>query len=243
MTPTRTAGSYLGTALLACAVAACVRASPEDVGPLPGTAEAEAAGRLAAGASALDLGNFSAARTDLGWVYTRCPATEDGQAALLLLGTSYLDPRNEDRRPDLAAAIGAHVVGLAPSGSVLASSGAALYLLASEHGAPPARSEPLRDAAREVREAEPGCSDGPARVRLTLIESASAGAEEEGTAAADWLPTPPAATVPGRIAAVTEERDSLATLVAELEEQVRALSGRVAVQQQELERIRRTLRP
>lgn len=243
MTSTPTAASYLGTALLACVVTACARAPRADVGPLPGTPEAEAAGRLSSGASALDQGNFSAARTDLGWVYTRCPATEDGHAALLLLGTSYLDPRNEDRRPDLAAAIGAHVVGLAPSGSVLASSGSALFLLASEHGAVPPRIDPLREAAREVRAAEPGCSDGSARVQLSLLESAAGGAGEDGSAPADWLPAPPEATVPGRIAAVTEERDSLASLVAELEEQVRALRERVAIQQQELERIRRTLRP
>jgi hypothetical protein len=242
MKPIATFASQLGTVTFASLAIACAGTRTASDEPLPGTPEAEAAGRLSAGAAALEIGNFSAARTDLGWVYTRCPASDDGRTALLLLATGHLDPRNAQRRPDLAAALAAHAADLAPSGSPVASTATAIYLLATEHGALPPRAEPLEEARRGAREAGPGCSSDEPRASIALLESA---VPSDGAAdgAIDWLPDLPSASVPDRIAAAVGERDSLAARVSELEEQVRALRDRVAIQQQELERIRRTLRP
>ncbi len=232
-------------ALLAIGGVACTRAPASDPEPLPGTPEAEAVGRLAAGAAALEIANFSAARTDLGWVYTRCPATAEGQTALLLLATSYLDPRNGDRRPDLAATMAAHVAGQAGDRSVLKSAGTSLFLLAREQGAPRPDAGTLEEAGREVRSAGDGCAEDESRVSLTLLEAAATprGAPEGDGAPEGSLPDIHGPTVPERIAEVASERDSLAERVTELEEQVKALTDRVAIQQQELERIRRALRP
>lgn len=245
MKSTATLACWPRVALVAVATTACLRAGAPTPEPLPGTAEAEAEGRLAAGAAALEIGNFSAARNDLGWVYTRCPSTDDGQTALLLLATGYLDPRNPERRPDLAAAMAAHVAGLAAERSVLGSAGTSLFVLAREHGAPLPDAGTLEEAAREVRRAERGCSEGEARATLTLLEAAASARDTTATdgPAEGFMPDLKGPSVPDRIAAVTSERDSLATRVAELEDQVRALTERVAIQQQELERIRRTLRP
>ncbi len=243
MKPTDTLACWPRVVLAAATVAACARAPAQTPEPLPGTPQAEAADRLVAGAAALEIGNFSAARTDLGWVYTRCPATEDGQTALLLLATGYLDPRNGERRPDIAAAMAAHVAGVAEDRSVLGPAGASLFVLAREQGAPVPDAETLEEAAREVRRAGEGCADGEARASLTLLEAAATSDSAEAHEAARSLPDLTGPSVPERIAAVTSERDSLAARVAELEEQVKALTERVAIQQQELERIRRTLRP
>jgi hypothetical protein len=242
MKPNATFLTKLGVTIFACLAVACTRSPRGEVEPLPGTPEAEAAGRLSAGAAALDIGNFSAARTDLGWVYMHCPGTDDGRTALLLMATGYLDPRNAERRPDLAAALAAHVADLAPSGSPLGSTATGIYLLAKEHGAPPPRAEPLEEARRDTRAAAAGCSAEEPRASLALLESAVPG-DEATDGPIDWLPDLPSATVPDRIAAAEGTRDSLALRVAELEEQVQALRDRVEIQQQELERIRRTLRP
>lgn len=238
----RVAASFTA-ALAALALGACVRTGAAPEGPLPGTPEAEAVGRLAAGAAALDQANFSAARTDLGWVYTRCPATDDGRAALLLLATAHLDIRNQNRNPGLAAALAAHVAAIAESAPVQRSLGQSVFLLALEQGAPAPDTAPLEEASAAVRRAATGCSaDGP-RASITLLEAAASDPGDTERPNPSWLPTLPSASVTDRLGAVEAERDSLFARVAELQEQVRELTGRVAVQQQELERIRRTLRP
>ncbi|MEN8375593.1 MAG: hypothetical protein ABFS34_09105 [Gemmatimonadota bacterium] len=244
-TPRRTAHSAAFVAL--CCVA-CARGGAPDSGPVPGSPEADAVARLATGVAALELGNFSAVRTDLGWVYAHCPATEDGHTALLLLAASHLDPRNGDRRPHVAAAMAAHVLGLTNRTSTLRSAGTSLFLLSREHGAPVPDPRMLTEAAAEVARAGQGCKAETAGASLVLLEAALSAADTTATPAgaegmAGSLPTLDVPTVPQRIAAVELQRDSLASLVTELEEQVRALRERVSIQQQELERIRRTLRP
>jgi hypothetical protein len=244
-TPRRPAHS---AALAALCCVACASGGDRGGGPIPGSPEADAVARLAAGAAALETGNFSAARTDLGWVYAHCPATEDGRTALLLLATSHLDPRNGDRRPDIAAAMAAHVLGLTERMSTLRSAGTSLFLLSREQGAPAPDPRMLSEAAAEVARAGEGCGAETARASLVLLEAAVSASDTtaspaEADSAAGSLPTLVAPTVPQRIASVELERDSLASLVGELEEQVRALRERVSIQQQELERIRRTLRP
>lgn len=233
-------------ALAATSLAACSRVRDQvPAAPVPGSPEADAAGRLAAGAAALEIGNFSAARNDLGWVYTRCPATEAGQTALLLLAATYLDPRNQERRPDLAAAMAALVAEDPDSPPTLSSAGTSLFLLAREQGAPAPHTGALREAAREARRTGTGCTEGAPRTRLSLFEMAARPDERTDgeNAAPSALPDLGQLSVPERIAAVTAQRDSLARRVTELEAQVKALNDRVAIQQQELERIRRTLRP
>ncbi|HUG00489.1 MAG TPA: hypothetical protein VML95_01365 [Longimicrobiales bacterium] len=245
MKPTASLAYLPSIALVAMLACACARNPAPSLEPLPNTPEAEAAGRLKAGAAALEIGNFSAARTDLGWVYTHCPSTDDGQSALLLLAAGHLDPRNGDRRPDLAAAMAAHVAGLAAEGSVLGSASTSLFMLSREQGAPRPNAGALEEAVREVRRAEPGCGATEARASLTLLEAAAnpPATDEEGVVAEGSLPDLAGLTVPEQIAALSSQRDSLASRVTELEAQVRGLTDRVAIQQQELERIRRTLRP
>lgn len=210
--------------------------------------------RLTEAAVLLERGDFRSAYPLLSWVYTRCPTARPGREALLLMAGADLDPRNDARRLDVGASLAAQYLALpgAPEeGRPLAQT---LYLLGLELGAEPPTQVPV--AAVDSVLAEECPPPGPAAAPGMSTRGVTAGtppADVAGTPVADaagvrtvdatWLPQLPGATVPQRLAAVRAQRDSASAQMAALMEQVKQLQERVASQQKEIERIRRTLRP
>lgn len=224
--------------------------------------------RLQRGVDALEANEFDVAHTELSWVYTHCPSSRQGMDALLLLATAELDPRNRSRRLDVGAALVAAYLATPGISAERRQLGESIYLLALELGAlpplgvsiePPADpgdgltsrcipAEPRQVIALPVgrRAEEPADTVLPNAVAAE--DTAVAGADTLPAAAEEpmlgsLLPPLPGESVPERLAALAAVRDSLQAELAELRRQVESLEQRVASQQEELERIRRTIRP
>lgn len=209
----------------------------------------EARDRLAEAAAELERGDFRSAYPELSWIYSRCPHAVQGREALLLMAASELDPRNDARRVDVASALSAEYLALPAAPPLRRPIAQTLYLLGLELGAS-VPSQPLRSAHGEaVTELRRDCRSETGEPPATPVSAAARPSTTGGTAAANqlatptWLPELPGASVPTRIAALTAERDSLAAQVQALVQQLNQLQQRVAQQQEELERIRKTLRP
>lgn len=226
--------------------------------------------RLQQGVDALEANDFDVAHTELSWVYTHCPSSRQGMDALLLLATAELDPRNSSRRLDVGAAlVGAYLAtpGISAERRQL---GESIYLLALELGAlpplgvsiePPGDpgnsgltsrcipAEPRQVIALPVGRRAEQLADTVLPDAVTAEDTlAIAGADTLAPGAEDpmlgsLLPPLPGESVPERLAALAAVRDSLEVELAELRGQVDSLEQRVASQEEELERIRRTIRP
>ncbi|HUF11620.1 MAG TPA: hypothetical protein VMN78_00805 [Longimicrobiales bacterium] len=226
---------------------------------------------FAAGVSALDLGDFSLAAGHLAPVAAICPVDETGRRAMLLLAAGELDPRNPDGRPDAAAELTAFQIArpgqAEPWAAVLA---AELYALSLDYGAdaiPP--NDPPDVGVIWSRYLD----DGDFAARRAAPAREPVGAEADDTARADVavaaVVAPPAVEsprnggplcdVPSPIRGLTLPEltgppagagrrgepgtpgagEDARALMAEVDR----LRAQLAEKEQELDRIRRTLRP
>jgi hypothetical protein len=181
----------------------------------------EAEQRLELGLSAWKAGDYTTAYDQLLWVIGNHEAQPIGRQALLALTAAELDPRNPNRRMGVAASLAARYLRSESPESWVQPIAETMYLIAVEMGA-------LEDRVAQA-EAERDAADRRA---------ARAAASRPGTAQAPprALPTLPGRTVPDRIREVEADRDRLRQRVSQLE-------TRLARSEQELERVRRTLRP
>lgn len=271
------------------ALPACTTAGAFDGGD-DAARDASARDRaFAEGLSALDRADFDLATHQLATVAAICPTDRPGRRAMLLLASAELDPRNPDRRPDVAADLAAFQIARPdreePWTTPLARE---IYTVALDYGADPvapdslpgsvviwssyfdealaegnAAADAARVAAADSAAADPGppaaadpadeamgvpvsglaatpeapaaggplCTVPPARVLTALPELTRtplvARVQREGEAPAP--PAAPAGQVSGDVRALMEEVDRL--------------RAELASKDQELDRIRRTLRP
>lgn len=201
------------------ASAGCAALASTDRGPEP---EAQ----LAAGLAALEHGEYSRARSHLGWVYANHWNEPAGRHALLALIAADLDPRNPDRRLANAAELAARLVTGDEAPAWTAPLGESLYLIALELGAhdAPATADSLvadsipLDTLALLTEAAPL---DPRIARLPILDGPS---------------------LPARLAAVRTERDSLAARIGALESALAEREKAIREKDQELERIRKIIR-
>ena len=173
--------------------------------------------RLEDGIRALRAGDFATATEQLDWVYRNHWNEPVGQRALLLLTASELDSRNPNRRVWVAADHAARFLGIERAAEWTKPLASVYYLLAQELGAAEARVAQA-EAAAEV------------------ADSARAEAEGDARRATRGLPQYSGQSVPAQLSALRTERDALRDRVGSLERQLRE-------SQQEIERIRKLLKP
>lgn len=178
--------------------------------------------QLLEGVAALEKQDYLRARGLLEPLYYQHWTEPIGRQALVGLIASELDGRNPDRRLWAAADMASRLLNLPDLEPWLVPVGESFYLMAMELG------------AIEERRAQAESQRGDAESR-----------SERASAAEDARPLPllPRPTVPSRIAQVVEEREELRREVARLNEQLAVRDRELRETKQELERIRRTIRP
>jgi hypothetical protein len=177
---------------------------------------------IAAASAAIDAGDFDAARAVLE-PRAACTASPEGREALLLLASLELDPRNARRSPSAAAEFTSLYLRLPDTpapGRTLARS---LYLLARELNDETIARPPLPVAAALTRV---DCPQVPANALLPF----------------EPPPTPPR-TLRLRLRELETQRDDLARRLRVSEDGRRALEKQLSEVTQELDRVRRILRP
>ena len=188
--------------------------------------EPEPEAQLEAGLAALEHGEYSRARSHLGWVYSTRWDEPAGRHALLALIATDLDPRNPDRRLANAAELAARLVTQAEAPAWTSPLGESLYLIALELGAhdPPASADSL--AADSI----------PADTLALVVKTAPPDPR------AALLPTLDGPSLPARLAAFRTERDSLAARIGALESALAERERVIKEKDEELERIRKIIR-
>jgi chemotaxis protein histidine kinase CheA len=208
------------------------------------------------GLQALEQQDFRSAYEQFSWVYEVYWDRPIGERALLALAAVELDPRNPDRRLYVGADLAGRHYQLPTARRWNEPVSQTLYLLALELGATEerlARAEAEREQAeqararaeRERQAARAQAQQAATRAQRAQAEATRARAEarraqaqrtQPAAAPARALPQLSSPTVTARVNALQTERDRLAR-------EVQTLRSRVAQQDEELERIRRTLSP
>ncbi len=169
--------------------------------------------RLQQALTVLDSGDYAGATRQLLALSQGDANSAVGRAALLSAAAAELDPRNPDRQLDQGATLLASYLQRSPPGDWTEHAVESFYLLAQEVGASSERIEQAQAAAARAR------------------------------AEAGRVPRLPGAPLSQRLEDVQRDRDRLATRVKELESTSADLRKQYADTLQELQRIRRTLRP
>ena len=219
------------------------------------------------GVAALEAADFRAAVERLAPIAAVCPTDALGRRAMLLLAAAELDPRNAEGRADAAAELAAFQLARAPRGEWEGTLATQLYLLALDHGAEPIEGSTVPDAsivwsrflpADTIDEHPLGVAADTGAIvasRLVGADSTPAVAPAEPPAGGPRCTVAPVrndlvmprltrpslasqAAAPRAAAASGDNADSRA-LAAEVER----LRAELARKEQELDRIRRTLRP
>ncbi len=170
--------------------------------------------RLQEALAVLDSGDYAGATRQLLALSQTNPNTAVGRAALLSAAAAELDPRNPDRQLDQGATLLAMYLQRSPPNDWTEHAVESFYLLAQEVGASSER-----------------------------IEQAQAAAARARAEASSRVPRLPGAPLSQRLEDVQRDRDRLAARVKELEAASVDLRKQFADTLQELQRIRRTLRP
>lgn len=173
--------------------------------------------RLARALVALDSGQYAPATQQLLELANAYPEQPLGRQALLAAAAAELDPRNADRQLDQGAALLGQYLRRSGVTDWTQPQAKTMYLLSLELGAAADRAE---QAEAEAARARAAASQAAAR-----------------------LPRLPGAPLTDRIDDLQRERDRLAARVKELEGINAGLQKQLADSVQELQRIRRTLRP
>lgn len=179
--------------------------------------------RLERGLAALEAEQFSEAHADLSWVYTSYADQKLGRRALLALAALELDPRNPERRLAIGAELAGRYLRMSDIPRWTEPAAEALYLLALELGG----------TERQKGEAEAAAARAQARARRLQAQAAP---QRD-------LPRLPGPPVTARIRALQQERSELSGRVAELGRRVTELERELEARNEELARIRKTLRP
>jgi hypothetical protein len=169
--------------------------------------------QLQEGVAAVEARQFLRARGLLEPLYYEDPSGSVGQQALLVLIAAELDNRNADRRLWAAADMASRLLSQEQVESWMVPVAETYYLLAMELGA--------------------------AEQRIAEAESARAAAETR----ARELPTLTRESVPARIGRVSTERDQARRRAEQAEQQLAERDRELLQTRQELDRIRRTIRP
>ncbi len=175
------------------------------------------------------------ATDDLAWVAARCDGTLLGSDAAILLAATYLDPRRPDRPLEDAAAVAGHLLrrDLPGDRRPVATT---LYLLALELGAGYVPATEAGPAARDT---------GLRPDWTTIVPAAGCGRQlplRDDTAGAT-LPDPGRDPVPARLRALRLDRGRIAAVADSLRRELEAANATLAQKQEELERLRRLLKP
>jgi colicin import membrane protein len=177
----------------------------------------DAAAQLDEGAAAVSAQEFLRARGLLEPLFYTRPDGPIARQALLVLIAAELDNRNPDRRLWAAADMAARLLQLETLEPWAVPVAESYYLLAMELGA--------------------------AEQRIAAAETARAQAQAEAAAARARLPETTRESVPARLGRITSERDQQRRRADQLEQQLAARDRELAETKQELERIKRTIRP
>lgn len=257
--------THLLTAALLLGTAAC---SVVTTATAPRDQNAEV--RLERGLQALDAGEYRAAFDELAWVYARCAGHERGLHALVGLAAVELDPRNRSGRPGVGSDLLGRLLTTPGTPSWLLPMGETSYLMALALGAPEASITAPDTSGEPVGEPEDAAADAPAdttaeevqteeevqraRARTVLdpatyqlTDEPAYGCGRAVTVEDDRLarvpPTLPGPSLLSLLADMEASRDSASVRARALNAELEALRQRLAETEQELERIRRTLRP
>jgi uncharacterized protein YceK len=175
--------------------------------------------RLEAGVQALDAREYARARSLLEPLYLEFWSEPLGQRAMLALISIDLDSRNANRSLWAAAEGAARLLNVPEPEPWIVPVAETYYLLAIELG------------AQEERLAEADLAVAQAEARAQRAESGR------------FLPQSARETVPMRISRLETEKSALQRRVTQLEEQLGESSVALRETRQELERIKRTIKP
>ncbi len=184
----------------------------------------DAENHLQAGLGALDTADYGRAARQLTAAYQASPDDEDGRHALLALAAAELDPRNPQRRMDEGARLAGGYLRLRTEERWVAPAASTLYLMALELGAVTARADSAQAQADSAR-----AEAGAAQRTLARVDRA--------------LPRLPGEPITVRLARLQAERDTLQARVHQLDDALAEKDRQLAEKTEEIQRIRRTLRP
>ncbi len=174
--------------------------------------------RLAQSLASLDSGQYAQATRELQALAQMYPNRPLGREALLATAAAELDPRNPERQLDQGAALMGQYLQSAAASDWTRPVAQTLYLLSLELGATTERAQQAEaDAARARAQAS--------------------------RASARALPDLPGPSIATRMSDLEHDRDRLTARVHDLEAGTAQLQKTLADTVQELQRIRRTLRP
>jgi hypothetical protein len=171
------------------------------------------------GVAAVEARQYLRARALLEPLYQENPADPVAQRAMIVLIAAELDNRNPDRRLWAAADMAGRLLSVDDAEPWVLPVAASYYLLALELGA----------AEQRVAQAE--------------ARAAEARAAEARAANTRRLPTSARESVPAQMGRVTTERDQARRRAEQLEQQLATRERELRETRQELDRIRRTIRP
>lgn len=226
---------------LALALALFASGCAGRTGTLPGSESARE--RLDRGLAALHRDDYRGGLRDLAWVYERCYPRTAGQEALLVMAAVELDPRNPYRRLDVGSELAARFLERPGPWSWARPVAEALYLVGSElRGSADDSSEQpapgmVRPASAAVPPAGPPAGLAPAASDCGALPP---DADARTIALVPTLPVPPVADYLDR---VRRDQRALITRADSLESHLQSLQAQLAAKEQELERIRQTLKP
>ena len=225
------------------------------------------------GVRALEEGDYRAALERIAPIAAICPTDELGRSAMLLLATAELDPRNPNGRPDVAAELTAFQLARRAEGQWEGAAAAHLYTLALDYGAealtaheipgpgiiwdryltePAVAEAPIGADATDGTPTEADVTEAQRAARATrAVNDAADGGPRCDVADADAdvvLPELTGQPMALRTAAPPPVQPGAAPAPAagnsaELQAEVDRLRAELARKEQELDRIRRTLRP
>lgn len=249
---------------MAVAVVVATSSGCAVVHPRPADPAQARMSSIRAGVAAQDRGDFATASNRYATVAAICPVDELGRQASLLLAAAELDPRNPGGRPQVSAELAAFQITHPGGPEWMQPLAEELYLTALDQGAevrsadepagyevywtayltpdtataarPPAKAAAADSTAAPV--SAPAAAGGPtchvpaASSRVTLPTLG----RESMAARLGRLRSGEAAAAAGRVDATSED-------VGALQAEVRRLKSELEQKDQELARIRRTLRP
>jgi len=224
------------------------------------------------GVLALEAGDYRAAMERIAPVAAICPTDELGRSAMLLLATAELDPRNPGRRPDAAAELAAFQLARRSEGQWEGAAAARLYAIALDYGAEPltAAEIPGPVVIWDRYLTDPGVAEAPIgadasdgtptdedvdqaqradRATNAVSHAADGGPRCEVVQADPEVVLPELTEAPMALrsapapAQPAPSQSASGGNSAELQAEVDRLRAELARKEQELDRIRRTLRP
>jgi hypothetical protein len=222
----------IALAAITLAIGACAALGSGD------STERNAQLRLDRGLSALEAGRYGVAFDDLAWVYAHCSDQEAGMDALRALAALELDPRNSEARPDIGATLLARLI-RGPMPRPTRSLTETTFLTSVALGAPhPA----------DIAPPEATTGEDPHRTALApqAGEESVYGCGSALPAPADpdrALPRLPGPSMAELLTAAEAARDSATTRADSLGLLLEVVQEQLIATREELQRIRRTLKP